>query len=452
MSSPFDQRYSSYEMRAIFSDAFKYTTWRKLWVALAEAEKSLGLPITNAQVQEMKDNVYSVDFDKAIEYEKETHHDVMAHILAFGDQCPMAKPIIHLGATSCFVTDNTDFIQQYCALILVRHKLLSVIDALSRIASKYKALPTVGYTHYQVAQPTTVGKRICMWIQDLLIDLNELDHQLGSIKMLGCKGATGTAASFLGLFDGDAEKVKELEQRIAHSIGFSEVYDISGQTYTRKQDFNVLQVLSGIAQSSSKFANDMRLLSNLSEVTERYTDKQVGSSAMPYKVNPLNCERINSLSRLVICNLQNCAMTTATQWLERTLDDSANRRVVIPETFMAVDEVLLTYEKIVKNMVVHADIIEEHYNASLPLFITEPLLMLLVKKGGDRQELHDEIRRITQTYSPSGVRAMLMRHLDVSSKELNDLEEGLLGLAVAQVEQFLKVVRERVDEQSGQTT
>lgn len=452
MSSPFDQRYSSYEMRAIFSDAFKYTTWRKLWVALAEAEKSLGLPITNAQVQEMKDNVYNVDFDKAIEYERETHHDVMAHILAFGDQCPMAKPIIHLGATSCFVTDNTDFVQQYCALILVRHKLLSVIDALSGVASEYKSLRTVGYTHYQVAQPTTVGKRVCMWIQDLLIDLDELDHQLGSIKMLGCKGATGTAASFLGLFDGDAEKVKELEKRIARSIGLNGIYDISGQTYTRKQDFSVLQVLSGIAQSASKFANDMRLLSNLGEVTERYTDKQVGSSAMPYKVNPLNCERINSLSRLVICNLQNSAMTTATQWLERTLDDSANRRVIIPETFMAIDEVLLTYERIAKSMVVHTDVIQEHYNASLPLFITEPLLMLLVKKGGDRQKLHDRIRKITQSRNPYEIRTALVEHFDVSAREICDLEGRLTGLAVMQTERFLEKVRERVDEQSGQTT
>lgn len=447
MSSPFDQRYSSYEMRAIFSDAFKYTTWRKLWVTLAEAERSLGLHITSAQIQEMKDNVYTIDFAKAAEYEKQTHHDVMAHILAFGDQCPTAKPIIHLGATSCFITDNTDFIQQYCALILVRHKLLSVIDALSRVASEYKALPTVGYTHYQVAQPTTVGKRVCMWIQDLLIDLDELDHQLGSIKMLGCKGATGTAASFLELFDGDAEKVKELEKRIAHSIGLSDVYSISGQTYTRKQDFSVLQVLSGIAQSASKFANDMRLLSNLGEVTERYTDKQVGSSAMPYKVNPLNCERINSLSRLVICNLQNCAMTTATQWLERTLDDSANRRVVIPETFMAIDEVLLTYERVVSSMVVHTDAIERHYTESLPLFITEPLLMLLVKKGGDRQELHSEIQRVMRTYDAGEIRNMLVHHFDVTSEELTGLERELTGLATQQVEQFLQVVRIEVDEQ-----
>lgn len=451
MSSPFDHRYSSYEMRAVFSDAFKYTTWRKLWVALAKAEKDLGLSITNAQIQEMENNVYSVDFDKAAEYEKQTHHDVMAHILAFGDQCPAAKPIIHLGATSCFVTDNTDFIQQYCALLIIRDKLLSVIGVLSEVASEYKTLPTVGYTHYQVAQPTTVGKRVCMWVQDLLMDLDELDHQLGSMRMLGCKGATGTAASFLELFDGDAEKVKELEQKIALSIGFNEVFDISGQTYTRKQDFSVLQVLSGIAQSASKFANDMRLLSNLGEVTEHYSDKQVGSSAMPYKVNPLNCERINSLSRLVICNLQNCAMTTATQWLERTLDDSANRRVVIPETFMAIDEVLLTYKKVAKSMTVHTDAVLEHYVNSLPLFITEPLLMLLVKKGGDRQKLHSAIQKVTQKYGTDEIRTALVCNFNVTAKELINLEKGLTGLAVTQVEQFLETVEERINEQSGQT-
>lgn len=449
MSSPFDHRYSSYEMRAVFSDAFKYTTWRKLWVALAKAEKDLGLSITNAQIQEMENSVYSIDFDKAAEYEKQTHHDVMAHILAFGDQCPAAKPIIHLGATSCFVTDNTDFIQQYCALLIIRNKLLSVIGVLSEVASEYKTLPTVGYTHYQIAQPTTVGKRVCMWVQDLLMDLDELDHQLGSMRMLGCKGATGTAASFLELFDGDAEKVKELEQKIALSIGFNKVYDISGQTYTRKQDFSVLQVLSGIAQSASKFANDMRLLSNLGEVTERYTDGQVGSSAMPYKVNPLNCERINSLSRLVICNLQNCAMTTATQWLERTLDDSANRRVVIPETFMAIDEVLLTYKKVAKSMTVHTDIVLEHYVNSLPLFITEPLLMLLVKKGGDRQKLHSAIQKVTQEYGTDEIRTALVCNFNVTAKELINLEKGLTGLAVTQVEQFLETVEERINEQSG---
>lgn len=446
MSSPFDRRYGSPDMRAIFSDAFKYSTWRRLWVALAEAEKSLGLSITDAQVQEMRDNIYTIDFDKAAEYEEQTHHDVMAHILTFGDQCPTAKPIIHLGATSCFVTDNTDFIQQYCALGLVRRRLIDVIDILVGIASKYKSLRTVGYTHYQVAQPTTVGKRVCMWIQDLTLDLDELDHQMGSMRMLGCKGATGTAASFLELFNGDAERVKELEQRVIRSIGLCKAYDISGQTYTRKQDFSVLQVLSGIAQSASKFANDMRLLSNLGEVSEHYTDGQVGSSAMPYKVNPLNCERINSLSRLVICNLQNCAMTTATQWLERTLDDSANRRVVIPETFMAVDEVLLTYERVAKSMVIHADVIQEHYNASLPLFITEPLLMLLVKKGGDRQKLHDRIRRVTQSRNPYEIRTALVEHFDISARELCDLEGRLTGLAVMQTERFLEEVRERVSE------
>lgn len=446
MSSPFDQRYGSSTMRSIFSDAHKYATWRKLWVALAEAEKSLGLHITDDQIKEMTDNICNIDFDRAAEYERQTHHDVMAHILTFGDQCPTAKPIIHLGATSCFVTDNTDFIQQCCALVLTRYRLVDVINILSKVAYKYKEVPTVGYTHYQKAQPTTIGKRMCMWIQDLVMDLDELDHQLESIKMLGCKGATGTAASFLELFDGDTEKVIELERKIASSVGLVEVYDISGQTYTRKQDFRVLQVLSGIAQSASKFANDMRLLSNLGEITERYSEDQVGSSAMPYKVNPLNCERINSLSRLVICNLQNTAMTAATQWMERTLDDSANRRVVIPETFMAIDEVLTTYKKIAENMVIHTGVIEEHYTTSLPLFITEPLLMLLVKRGGDRQRLHGEIQKILRTHGDDEIRTELVHHFDVTAKELACLEKRLTGLAVVQTEQFLKEIKEKLNE------
>ena len=444
MSSPFDSRYGSKTMRAFFSSEYKFSTWRKLWVALAKAERDLGLNITEEQIKEMADAIYMVDLELASNFEKYTKHDVVAHIRAFGKQCPTAEPIIHLGATSCYVTDNTDVIQQRNALLLTQHRLAKLINVLRIFAEQYTDTPTTGFTHYQLAQPTTVGKRACMWIQDFVMDLDELEHQLLNLKMLGCKGATGTSASFLELFDGDQDKVRELERRIKNRFGFTSVYPISGQTYTRKQDFNVLQVLSGIAQSASKFANDIRLLSNLKEITEYHSAEQVGSSAMPYKVNPITCEKVNSLSRLVICNLQTCAMNTATQWLERTLDDSANRRVVIPETFMAIDEILLSCLRIAQGLTVNRDVIEEHYTEALPLFITEPILMLLVKKGGNRQELHEELRKVMTMYEPSELRTMLVHHFDLTAKELYELEHGLTGLAAEQASEYLSWVSNRL--------
>ncbi|MBQ7956380.1 MAG: adenylosuccinate lyase, partial [Lachnospiraceae bacterium] len=392
--SPLCERYASREMQCIFSNDRKFSTWRKLWVALAESEQELGLPISDEQIQEMKEHIFDIDYEKAKQYEGELRHDVMAHVHTFGDACPKASGIIHLGATSCYVGDNTDVILMQSALVQIKNLLLNAIEALSEFAMQYKALPTLAYTHFQAAQPTTVGKRACLWLNDLLFDLEQLDFQLNNLKLLGCKGTTGTGASFLELFDDDEKKVELLEQKIADKIGFSKCQSVSGQTYTRKADFAVLQVLSGIAQSASKFSSDIRLLSHLKEVDEPFEEKQIGSSAMAYKRNPMRSERIASLSRYVICDLQNTAMTASAQWFERTLDDSANKRLSVPEAFLATDAILNLYINVVRGLKVYPAVIKKHLDAELPFMATENILMYCVKnKGGDRQKLHEAIRK-----------------------------------------------------------
>ena len=392
--SPLCERYASKEMQSIFSNDRKFSTWRKLWIALAESEQELGLPISDEQIEEMKAHLYDIDYEKAKQYEKELRHDVMAHVHTFGDACPKAAGIIHLGATSCYVGDNTDIILMQSALLQIRNLLLNAVEALSKFAMEYKGLPTLAYTHFQAAQPTTVGKRACLWMNDLLFDIEQLDFQLNNMKLLGCKGTTGTGASFLELFDGDETKVEQLEQKIAEKIGFSKCQSVSGQTYTRKADFAVLQVLSGIAQSASKFSSDIRLLSHLKEVDEPFEEKQIGSSAMAYKRNPMRSERIASLARFVICDLQNTAVTASAQWFERTLDDSANKRLAVPEAFLATDAILNLYINVIRGLKVYPAVIKKHLDAELPFMATENILMYCVRsRGGDRQELHERIRR-----------------------------------------------------------
>ena len=392
--SPLCERYASKEMQNIFSNDRKFSTWRKLWIALAESEQELGLPISDEQIEEMKAQIDNIDYEKARQYESELRHDVMAHVHTFGDACPKAAGIIHLGATSCYVGDNTDIILMQSALLQIRNLLLNAVEALSEFAMEYKDIPTLAYTHFQAAQPTTVGKRACLWMNDLLFDIEQLDFQLNNLKLLGCKGTTGTGASFLELFDGDETKVEQLEQKIAEKIGFSKCQSVSGQTYTRKADFAVLQVLSGIAQSASKFSSDIRLLSHLKEVDEPFEEKQIGSSAMAYKRNPMRSERIASLARFVICDLQNTAITASAQWFERTLDDSANKRLAVPEAFLAADAILNLYINVIRGLKVYPAVIKNHLDAELPFMATENILMYCVKtKGGDRQELHEAIRK-----------------------------------------------------------
>ena len=392
--SPLCGRYADDDMKRLFSDQRKFSTWRRLWLILAESEKELGVGITEEQLDEMRAHLDDIDFDAAAAYEHKVRHDVMAHVLAFGDCCPAARPIIHLGATSCYVGDNTDILNLRDGLLLIRRLLLSAMQALGDFAAAHAGMPTLAYTHFQAAQPTTVGKRACLWLNDLAMDLEQVDFQLKSLKLLGCKGATGTGASFLALFDGDAEKVERLEAVIAKKLGFNACQPVSGQTYTRKVDFAVLQTLCGIAQSASKFATDVRLLCHLKEVDEPFESGQIGSSAMAYKRNPMRCERICSLSRYVICDLQNAAVTSATQWLERTLDDSANRRLAIPEAFLAADAVLNLMINVARGMRVYPAVCEKHLREELPFMATENILMYCVgRKGGDRQTLHERIRR-----------------------------------------------------------
>lgn len=390
--SPLNARYASNEMQELFSPDNKFRTWRKLWIALAEAEKELGLGITDEQINELKKYKDDINYETAERKEKEVRHDVMAHVHAYGEQCPNARAIIHLGATSCYVGDNTDIIIMRDALELIRKKLGAVISKLADFAMEYRSLPTLGFTHYQPAQLVTVGKRASLWIQDLLIDLEDLEYVLFSMKLLGSKGTTGTQASFMSLFDNDGEKVARLDSLIAHKMGFESVYAVSGQTYTRKQDSRVLNILSGIAQSASKFSHDMRLLQSMKEIEEPFEDKQIGSSAMAYKRNPMRAERISSLARYVIVNTLNPAFTAATQWFERTLDDSANKRISIPEAFLAVDAILNIYLNIASGLVVYPKVIEKHILDELPFMATENIMMEAVKKGGDRQELHERIR------------------------------------------------------------
>jgi adenylosuccinate lyase len=390
--SPFNTRYATKEMQELFSPDMKFKTWRKLWIALAESEKELGLNITDEQIEELKRFQNDINYDVAEKREKEVRHDVMAHVYAYGEQCPGAKGIIHLGATSCYVGDNTDIVIMTEALKIIKKKLLAALKKLSDFALEYKDLPTLGYTHFQPAQLVTVGKRACLWLQDLLIDLKDLDYVLSGMRLLGSKGTTGTQESFMNLFNGDHEKVKKLDTLIAQKMGFKETFPVSGQTYSRKLDSRVLNILSGIAQSAWKFSNDLRLLQSLKEIEEPFEEKQIGSSAMAYKRNPMRCERISSLARYVIADALNPAITASTQWFERTLDDSANKRISIPEAFLATDAILNIYINVSEGLVVYPKVIEKHVMEELPFMATEKILMEAVKRGGDRQELHERIR------------------------------------------------------------
>lgn len=390
--SPLNSRYASKEMQYIFSPDKKFTTWRKLWIALAESEKELGLNITEEQISELKAHLDDINYDVAKKRELEVRHDVMSHVYAYGVQCPKAKPIIHLGATSCYVGDNTDIIIMTEALRLIRKKLVNVICELSKFAKANKDLPTLAFTHFQPAQPTTVGKRATLWIQDLIMDLEVVEHQLSKAKLLGSKGTTGTQASFLELFDGDHEKCKLLDKKIAEKMGYGICFAVSGQTYPRKLDYQMLSVLSGIAQSAYKFSNDIRLLQHMKQIEEPFEKSQIGSSAMAYKRNPMRCERIGSLARYVIVDALNPAITASTQWFERTLDDSANKRISIPEAFLAVDAILNLYINVVDGLVVYPKVIRQQFMKEIPFMATENIMMDAVKRGGDRQELHEKIR------------------------------------------------------------
>ena len=394
-NSPLSERYASREMQYIFSPDMKFRTWRKLWIALAETEKELGLPITQEQIDELKAHAEDINYDVARAREKEVRHDVMSHVYAYGVQCPKAKGIIHLGATSCYVGDNTDIIVMTEALKLVRRKLVNVIAELAKFADQYKGLPTLAFTHFQPAQPTTVGKRASLWLQEFCMDLEDLDYVLGTMKLLGSKGTTGTQASFLELFDGDHEKIDRIDPMIAEKMGFESCVPVSGQTYSRKTDTRVLNVLAGIAASAHKMSNDIRLLQHLKEVEEPFEKSQIGSSAMAYKRNPMRSERIASLSRYVMIDALNPAVTSATQWFERTLDDSANKRLSVPEGFLAVDGILDLCLNVVDGLVVYPKVIEKHLRSELPFMATENIMMDAVKAGGDRQELHEKIRTLS---------------------------------------------------------
>lgn len=429
--SPLCQRYASKKMQYIFSPDFKFGTWRRLWVALAKAEKSLGIDITDEQIAQMQSKVDDIDYDYAAAREKEVRHDVMAHVLTFGYQCPKAKPVIHLGATSCFVGDNTDIIQMRDALLLIRGELLACIKAVRNFAVAHKGLATLAYTHFQAAQPTTVGKRATLWLQDLVSDLDNLDFQLSRLRLLGCKGTTGTAASFMELFGGDDEKVKALDKSIAEQTGFVGTYEVSGQTYSRKVDYNVMSVLCGIAQSATKFSNDIRLLSHLKEVEEPFESGQIGSSAMAYKRNPMRSERMASLARYVLCDSLNPAITASAQWFERTLDDSANRRIAIPEAFLAVDAILALYDNIISGLTLYPRIIAKNLDNEIPFMATENILMYCVThKGGDRQVLHEAIRR----HSVDAAKAVKLDGAD------NDLLQRI------QNDPIFKLTKEEIDE------
>ena len=412
-TSPLSERYASKEMKYIFSQDMKFRTWRRLWIALAETEKELGLNITQEQIDELKAHVDDINYDVAKAREKEVRHDVMSHVYAYGVQCPKAKGIIHLGATSCYVGDNTDIIVMTEALKLVQKKLVNVIAELSKFADKYKDQPTLAFTHFQPAQPTTVGKRATLWTQEFMMDLEDLEYVLGTIKLLGSKGTTGTQASFLELFEGDQETIDKIDPMIAAKMGFRECYPVSGQTYSRKVDTRVVNVLAGIAASAHKMSNDIRLLQHLKEVEEPFEKSQIGSSAMAYKRNPMRSERIASLSRYVMVDALNPAITSATQWFERTLDDSANKRLSVPEGFLAIDGILDLCLNVVDGLVVYPKVIEKHMMAELPFMATENIMMDAVKAGGDRQELHERIRELSMEAG---------RNVKVERKDNNLLE------------------------------
>ena len=450
--SPLSERYASKEMQYIFSPDRKFKTWRKLWVALAEVEKELGLPITEEQIEELKAHQDDINYDVAIQREKEVRHDVMSHVYAYGVQCPKAKGIIHLGATSCYVGDNTDLIVMTEALKLVRRKLMNVIDELARFADEYKDLPTLAFTHFQPAQPTTVGKRATLWLHDLTMDLEDLDYILGSIRLLGSKGTTGTQASFLELFDGDMDKVRRADSMIAEKLGYAGCYPVSGQTYSRKVDSRVVNVLAGIAQSAHKFSNDIRLLQHLKEVEEPFEKSQIGSSAMAYKRNPMRSERMASLSNYVMADVMNPMLVSSTQWFERTLDDSANKRLSIPEGFLAVDGILDLYLNVVDGLVVYPKVIEKHMMAELPFMATENIMMDAVKAGGDRQELHERIRELSmeagRNVKVNGLDNNLLELIAADPSfnlSLEDLKKSMdpqryVGCAPAQVTAYLEEV------------
>ena len=412
-TSPLSERYASKEMQYIFSQDMKFRTWRRLWIALAETEKELGLNITQEQIDELKAHADDINYDVAKAREKEVRHDVMSHVYAYGVQCPKAKGIIHLGATSCYVGDNTDIIVMTEALKLVQKKLVNVIAELSKFADKYKDQPTLAFTHFQPAQPTTVGKRATLWTQEFMMDLEDLEYVLGTIKLLGSKGTTGTQASFLELFEGDQETIDKIDPMIAAKMGFKECYPVSGQTYSRKVDTRVVNVLAGIAASAHKMSNDIRLLQHLKEVEEPFEKSQIGSSAMAYKRNPMRSERIASLSRYVMVDALNPAITSATQWFERTLDDSANKRISVPEGFLAIDGILDLCLNVVDGLVVYPKVIEKHMMAELPFMATENIMMDAVKAGGDRQELHERIRELSMEAG---------RNVKVEGKDNNLLE------------------------------
>ena len=411
--SPLSERYASKEMQYIFSPDMKFRTWRKLWIALTETEKELGLNITDEQIEELKAHAEDINYDVAKERERLVRHDVMSHVYAYGVQCPKAKGIIHLGATSCYVGDNTDIIVMTEALKLVKKKLVNVLAELAKFADEYKNQPTLAFTHFQPAQPTTVGKRATLWMQEFCLDLEDLDYVLGSMKLLGSKGTTGTQASFLELFDGDQETIDKIDPMIAKKMGFKECYPVSGQTYSRKVDTRVINVLAGIAASAHKFSNDIRLLQHLKEVEEPFEKTQIGSSAMAYKRNPMRSERIASLSRYVMVDALNPAITSATQWFERTLDDSANKRLSVPEGFLAIDGILDLCLNVVDGLVVYPKVIEKHMMAELPFMATENIMMDAVKAGGDRQELHERIRVLSMEAG---------KHVKEEGKENNLLE------------------------------
>lgn len=449
-ASPLAGRYASPEMLHLFSPDKKFTTWHKLWVALARGEMELGLPVTREQVEELEAHVELVDYEAANRWEKQLRHDVMAHIHAWGEHCPKAMPIIHLGATSCYVGDNTDIILMREGLWLIRDKLVKLLERLGGFADKYKALPTLGFTHFQAAQLVTVGKRATLWMNEFLMDLDEVEYRASRLALLGSKGTTGTQASFLELFEGDHEKVKELERRIAAEMGFERVTPVSGQTYSRKMDAAVLATLSGVAQSASKFATDLRLLCHLKEVEEPFEKNQIGSSAMPYKRNPMRCERICSLARYVMADAINPAVTAATQWFERTLDDSANKRISIPEAFLAVDAILTICINVASGLIVHEKVIEKHIREELPFMATENIMMDAVKKGGDRQAIHERIRQLSleagHTVKELGLPNDLLERIaaepmfGLSREELEARMEPMayIGRCPQQVEEFLK--------------
>lgn len=450
--SPLEGRYASKEMLYMFSEDKKFTTWRKLWVILAETQQSLGVAITDEQIAELKMYRDTVNYEVAEAWEKKVRHDVMAHVHAYGEQATTAMPIIHLGATSCYVGDNTDLIIMYEALELVREKVLNVMNQLTKFALEYKAMPTLGFTHFQPAQLTTVGKRATLWLQELWLDLQEIDHLLANKRLRGAKGTTGTQASFATLFEGDFDKVKQLDQGVAEKLGYPSVYPVTGQTYTRKFDSLVLNVLSQIAQSAYKFSNDIRLLQNLKEVEEPFEKNQIGSSAMAYKRNPMRSERISALSRFVICNALNPAMTASTQWFERTLDDSANKRLAVSEAFLAVDAILETYLNVTAGLVVYPKVIEAHIQKELPFMATEVILMEGVKRGGDRQELHEKVRVLSmeaaKTVKEEGKDNDLIERIiadgtfKMSEAELYSILNPMnfIGFADKQVEDFIEEV------------